>query len=62
MKKKIELDVDFIGGGSTPTEEEFLAISEFIKAYKAKKKLSEQRKTTRIKRNTKNLLNIRTKS
>lgn len=34
MKKKIELDVDFIGGGPTPTKEEFLAISEYIKHLK----------------------------
>jgi hypothetical protein len=55
MKKKLELDVDFIGGGPKPTKEEFLAISEFIKASKAKQKLKEQRKTTRTKRNPKQL-------
>jgi hypothetical protein len=53
MKKKIELDVDFIGGGPTPTKEEFLAISEYIKAAKAKQKLRKQRRTTRTKRNSK---------
>lgn len=53
MKKKTELDVDFIGGGPIPTKEEFLAISEYIKASKAKHKLAGQRKTLRIKRNTK---------
>jgi hypothetical protein len=36
MKKRNELDVDFIGGGKKPSKEEFQAISEFIKAQKAK--------------------------
>jgi hypothetical protein len=53
MKKKVELDVDFIGGGPAPTKEEFLAISEYIRASKAKQKLREQRKTLRTKRNAK---------
>lgn len=53
MKKKIELDVDFIGGGPTPTKEEFAAISEYIKASKAKKKLRAKRRATRTKRNAK---------
>ena len=55
MKKRLELDVDFIGGGPKPTKEEFLAISEYIKASKGKQKLKEQRKTTRTKRNSKQL-------
>ena len=55
MKKKVELDVDFIGGGPTPTKEEFLAISKYIKAAKAKQKLKQQRMTTRIKSNSKQL-------
>ncbi len=53
MKKKIELDVDFIGGGPTPTKEEFLAISEYIRASKAKQKLRSQSKTSRTKRSAK---------
>lgn len=53
MKKRIELDVDFIGGGPTPTKEEFFAISEYIKAFEAKQKLKEKRKKTRNKRNSK---------
>ena len=53
MKKRVELDVDFIGGGPTPTKEEFLAISEYIKASKAKQKLKAQRKATQTKRNSK---------
>ena len=53
MTKKAELDVDFIGGGPAPTKEEFLAISEYIKASKAKHKLREQRKTLLTKRNVK---------
>ncbi len=53
MKKKVELDVDFIGGGPTPTKEEFLAISEYLKAAKAKQKLRKQRKVTHSKPNSK---------
>lgn len=53
MKKKVELDVDFIGGGPAPTREEFLAISEYIRASKAKQKLRKKRKTLRTKRNAK---------
>ena len=37
MKKRIELDVDFIGGEKKPSEAEFLAISEFIKTQKVKR-------------------------
>ena len=55
MKKKLELDVDFIGGGLKPTKEEFLAISEYIKASKAKQKLKVQPKTTLTKRIVKQL-------
>lgn len=55
MKKKLELDVDFIGGGPKPTKEEFLAISEYIKASKTKQNLKEKRKITRTKRNAKQL-------
>lgn len=53
MKKRVELDVDFIGGGQPPTNEEFLAISEYIKAHKVKQKLKGQQKTTRAKINEK---------
>ena len=53
MKRKIEFDVDFIGGGPTPTKEEFLAISEYIRASKAKQKVRVQLKTSRTKRNAK---------
>lgn len=53
MKKKLELDVDFIGGGPTPTKKEFLALSEYIRASKAKQKLKDQRKTLQTKRKTK---------
>lgn len=53
MKKRVELDVDFIGGGPIPIKEGFLAISEYIKAAKAKKKLSKQRRVTGSKRNSK---------
>jgi hypothetical protein len=35
--KRIELDVDFIGGQTPLTKEEELAISAFIKKNKAKK-------------------------
>lgn len=53
MKKRIELDVDFIGGEPKPTKEEFLAISEYIKAAKTRQKLKGKRRTTRSKRNAK---------
>lgn len=53
MKKKVELDVDFIGGGPTPTKEEFLAISEYIKTSKAKQQLRQKRKNLSTKRNVK---------
>ncbi len=35
--KKIELDVDFIGGQTSLTKEEKIAISEFIQKIKSKK-------------------------
>ena len=45
MKNKLkELDVDFIGGQGPMTKEEELAISEFIRADKEKRKLQELRK------------------
>ena len=53
MKKGVELDVDFIGGGQPPTKEEFLAISEYIKAQKAKQKAKRQRNIAPTKRNAK---------
>jgi hypothetical protein len=53
MKKRVELDVDFIGGGQPPTKEEFIAISEYIKAQKAKQKLKGQRKMAPPKRSSK---------
>ena len=34
--KSTELDVDFIGGGRALTKKEEIAISKFIRAYKAK--------------------------
>jgi len=37
--KKNELDVDFIGGHGSLTKEEEIAISEFIKVEKSKRKL-----------------------
>ena len=53
MKKKIELDVDFIGGGPAPTKEEFLAISEYIKASKTKQKLTKKGNNLQTKGNAK---------
>lgn len=53
MKKELELDVDFIGGGAKPTKKEFLAISKYIKASKAKQKSKEQQKNTESKREAK---------
>ena len=43
-KKSIELDVDFIGGQGPLTNEESLAISEFIRKNKEKRKLKGQRR------------------
>ncbi|MEO5569865.1 MAG: hypothetical protein ABIT08_17475 [Bacteroidia bacterium] len=34
--KQVELDVDFIGGGRPLTKEDEIAISNYIRAYKAK--------------------------
>jgi hypothetical protein len=53
MKKRVELDVDFIGGGQPPTKEEFLAISEYIKAQKAKRKSKTHIRSTQTKRTAK---------
>ena len=43
--KKIELDVDFIGGQTSLTKEEEKAITEFIKSKKSKKPKGLSRKT-----------------
>jgi hypothetical protein len=43
--KKIELDVDFIGGQTALTKEEELAISAFIKKNKTKKTKRSSNKT-----------------
>lgn len=47
--KKVELDVDFIGGQTSLTKEEEKAISDFIKNNKTKKVKSFSRKTKTIK-------------
>jgi len=43
--KKVELDVDFIGGQTSLTKEEERAISDFIKKNKSKKPKSSSLKT-----------------
>jgi len=43
--KKIELDVDFIGGQTSLTKEEERAISDFIKKNRSKKAKSHALKT-----------------
>lgn len=43
--KKVELDVDFIGGQTSLTKEEEKAISDFIKKNKSKKVKSHSIKT-----------------
>ncbi|MBK8611871.1 MAG: hypothetical protein IPL84_18555 [Chitinophagaceae bacterium] len=43
--KQKELDVDFIGGQKPMTKEEELAISEFIRAEKEKRRLKSLRRT-----------------
>jgi hypothetical protein len=53
MKKRIELDVDFIGGGKKPSREEFVAISEFIKAQKTKRVIKQTTNITPKKRKEK---------
>jgi hypothetical protein len=47
--KKVELDVDFIGGQTSLTKEEEKTISDFIKRNKSKKvkSLSRKSKTTK---------------
>jgi len=45
-KNKDELDIDFIGGGRPLTKEDEIAISNYIRDYKAK----HSRKTSKAKR------------
>ena len=47
--KKIELDVDFIGGQTSLTKEEEKAISDFIKKNKSKKAKSPDLKSKTVK-------------
>jgi len=47
--KKIELDVDFIGGQTSLTKEEEKTISEFIKKSKSKKAKKTSHKTKTVK-------------
>lgn len=47
--KKIELDVDFIGGQTSLTKEEEKTISEFIKKNKSKKTKKTSYKTKTVK-------------
>ena len=47
--KKVELDVDFIGGQTSLTKEEEKAISDFIKKNKSKKAKSLRLKTKNVK-------------
>jgi hypothetical protein len=53
-RKNIELEVGFIGGGRTLTEEDEVAISAYLKAQKKKQEQTAQRmvksKATRLKR------------
>ena len=49
MKNIVELDVDFIGGGQPPTEKVFIAISAYIKAQKAKRKMKTDKRVRIIK-------------
>lgn len=50
MKKRKELDVDFIGGQGPLTKEEEKAISDFIKSRKTKKGQVPLKKTARRKK------------
>ena len=47
--KKIELEVDFIGGQTSLTKEEEKTISEFIKKNKSKKAKKTSHKTKTVK-------------
>ena len=47
--KKIELDVDFIGGQTSLTKEEEKTISEFVKKNKSKKAKKTSHKTKTVK-------------
>ena len=49
MKKRKELDVDFIGGQTPLTKEEEKAISDFINARKNKKRSTSKKVSTRKK-------------
>ena len=47
--KKVELDVDFIGGQTSLTKEEEKTISEYIKKNKSKKPKKSSHKTKTVK-------------
>ena len=47
--KKVELDVDFIGGQTSLTKEEEKTISEYIQKFKSKRKKASLPKTKSIK-------------
>jgi hypothetical protein len=47
--KKVELDVDFIGGQTSLTKEEEKTISEYIKSNKSKKAKKTSHKTKTVK-------------
>jgi hypothetical protein len=50
--KKVELDVDFIGGQTSLTKEEEKALSEYIKKHKIKKTKKSTSKTKTVKQLT----------
>jgi hypothetical protein len=50
--KKIELDVDFIGGQTTLTKEEEKTISEYIKKNRSEKEKRSSHKTKTVKQLT----------
>jgi len=52
MKKKKELDVDFIGGQGSLTKEEEKIISEFLKSNSIKKRRAVPRKKTTRRKST----------
>jgi hypothetical protein len=49
MKKRVELDDGFIGGGPPPAKEEFIVISDYIKAQKAKQKVKQIKRVPSLK-------------
>ena len=55
-EKKIELDVDFIGGERSLTKEDEQAISDFLKQRKLQSKTTQRAKKTRTTKRSKSIV------